>query len=128
MGQQDLKVPGACYTGRVFSRPQIPEVTADAVTDDMFVLDVREADEWTAGHASSAVHVPMMEIPVRLDEVPRDRDVLVVCRVGGRSAQVVAFLQAQGYDRAVNLEGGMFAWQAAGRAVVADDGRPGQVV
>jgi rhodanese-related sulfurtransferase len=112
----------------VSTRPQIPEVAALAVTDDMFVLDVREPDEWTAGHVSCAVHVPMMEVPSRCDEVPRDRDVVVVCRVGGRSAQVVAYLQAHGWHRAANLAGGMFAWQEAGRPVVGDDGQPGRVV
>ena len=50
-----------------------------------------------------------------MDEVPRDRDVVVVCRVGARSAQVVAYLRANGWDRVANLAGGMYAWQAAGR-------------
>lgn len=108
----------------MFPRSQIPEVTAAAVDDDAYLLDVRDLDEWTAGHASGAHHVPMMEIPDRLAEVPRDRDVVVVCRVGGRSAQVVAFLRAQGFDQVKNLEGGMFAWHAAGRAMVTD--APGQ--
>lgn len=112
----------------MFPRPQIPEVTAVAIADDVFLLDVREDDEWAAGHAASAHHMPMMEVPGRLDEVPRDRDVVVVCRVGGRSAQVVAYLQAHGWDRAANLEGGMFAWQAAGRPIVSEGGQAAHVL
>ena len=72
-----------------------------------------------------AVHLPMMEIPARMDEVPDDRDVVVVCRVGARSAQVVAYLLAQGWDRVANLDGGMFAWHAAGRALGERTGRGG---
>jgi rhodanese-related sulfurtransferase len=112
----------------VFSRSEIPEVTAAAVGDDAFLLDVRDLDEWTAGHATAAYHVPMMEIPGRLDEVPQDRDVVVVCRVGGRSAQVVGFLRAQGWQRVANLEGGMFAWHSAGRPMVSEDGRQARVI
>ena len=110
------------------SRSQIPEVGPAAVVDDTFLLDVRELDEWTAGHVSAAHHVPMMEIPARLEEVPTDRDVVVVCRVGGRSAQVVAFLRSRGWQRVANLEGGMSAWQAAGRPMVSEDGHEARVL
>jgi rhodanese-related sulfurtransferase len=107
---------------------QIPTVTVAEVTDDAYLLDVRDPDEWEAGHAPAAVHLPMMEVPGRLAEVPDDRDVVVVCRVGSRSAQVVAYLRAQGRERAANLDGGMFAWQAAGRPVVDDNGGSGIVL
>jgi rhodanese-related sulfurtransferase len=89
---------------------------------DAFLLDVREDDEWTAGHAPGALHVPMMEIPARADDVPTDRDVVVVCRVGARSAQVVAYLRQNGFDRVTNLDGGMADWEAAGRPMVSEDG------
>jgi rhodanese-related sulfurtransferase len=117
-----------CYTEQVFPRSQIPEIAPAAVDDDAFLLDVRDQDEWTAGHATDAHHVPMMEIPVRLAEVPTDRDVVVICRVGGRSAQVVAYLRGQGWERVANLEGGMFAWHAAGRPMESDDGQPARVL
>ncbi len=67
-----------------------------------------------------------MELPARLDEVPTAQT-LVVCKVGGRSAQAVAYLRAQGRD-VVNLDGGMLDWQAAGRPMVSDTGHPPQVV
>lgn len=100
----------------------MPSVRIDAVPADAFLLDVREDDEWVAGHAPGAHHVPMMQVPGRLDEVPPDRDVVVICRVGSRSAQVVAYLQANGWGQAVNLDGGMQAWTAAGKPMVSEDG------
>jgi rhodanese-related sulfurtransferase len=107
---------------------QIPEVEAADVVDEAYLLDVREVDEWAAGHAPSAHHVPMMEIPRRVDELPADRDVVVVCKVGARSAQVVAYLRAQGFERVANLGGGMHSWAAAGRPVVRADGHAGHVL
>ncbi|GAA2330522.1 rhodanese-like domain-containing protein [Dactylosporangium salmoneum] len=106
----------------MFRRPSIPAVAAVDVAEDAYLLDVREDDEWTAGHAPGAVHVPMMQVPARIDDIPEDRDVVVVCRVGGRSAQVVAFLQQNGRDRTINLDGGMQSWAAAGRPMVSEDG------
>lgn len=106
----------------------VPTVTVAQVTDDVYLLDVRDPDEWQAGHAPQAVHVPMMDIPARLAELPEDGDVVVICRVGGRSAQVVSYLLQQGRANASNLDGGMFAWQAAGRPIVLDDGTPGRVL
>ncbi|MEV4130778.1 rhodanese-like domain-containing protein [Dactylosporangium sp. NPDC049742] len=100
----------------------MPTVTVDEVAADAYILDVREDDEWTAGHAPDAHHLPMMQIPTRIEEIPADRDVIVVCRVGGRSAQVVAYLQQQGLTRATNLDGGMSDWAAAGRPMVSEDG------
>jgi len=107
---------------------QVPEVAVREVADDAYLLDVRDDDEWAAGHAPDAHHLPMMEIPVRLDEVPRDRDVVVVCRVGSRSAQVTAYLRANGWDRVLNLAGGMAAWESAGRPLLGEDGRGARVL
>jgi rhodanese-related sulfurtransferase len=106
----------------------VPTVTVADVTDDAYLLDVRDSDEWAAGHAPTAVHLPMMEIPGRFGELPADRDIVVVCRVGSRSEQVAAYLIAHGRDRVTNLEGGMYAWHAAGRPIVAADGDAGFVL
>ncbi|WP_433530514.1 rhodanese-like domain-containing protein [Micromonospora sp. CA-263727] len=108
--------------------PQIPTVTIPEITDGTYLLDVREDDEWAAGHAPSAHHLPMMELPARLAEVPTDQDVAVICRSGGRSAQVVAYLMRNGWEQVRNVEGGMGAWDAAGRPVVGTDGQPGRVL
>jgi rhodanese-related sulfurtransferase len=103
-------------------------VTADQVTADAYLLDVREPDEWTAGHAPGAHHVPMMEIPARMSEVPADADVVVVCRSGGRSGQVVSYLMNNGWDNVRNLDGGMQMWAASGREVVSENGQPAHVL
>jgi rhodanese-related sulfurtransferase len=91
------------------------------------VLDVREPDEWAAGHVDGALHVPLGTLPLRLDEVPADATVLVVCRSGGRSAQATMWLEQQGRE-AVNLHGGMHAWAAAGRPMVSETGAPPAVL
>ena len=109
---------------------EIPTVTMSGVPDPLpaglTVLDVREPTEWAHGHIEGARHVPLMELPQHLADLP-DGQLLVVCRVGGRSAQATGFLVQQGVD-AVNLDGGMLEWEAAGRAMVSETGQPPQVV
>ena len=91
------------------------------------VLDVREPDEWEAGHAEGAAWIPMGEVAARAGELPSDRTIVVVCRVGSRSARVTSALLRAGYD-AVNLAGGMKAWASSGHPVVTDTGAPGSIV
>jgi len=81
------------------------------------LLDVREPDEWRAGHAPQASLLPMGQVAARRGDLPRDRRIVVVCRSGGRSAAVTGALRAWGFD-AVNLSGGMCAWNLAGLPVV----------
>lgn len=95
------------------------------VTDETYLLDVREEDEWLAGHVEGSVHIAMSELLPRVDEVPKDRDVVVVCKVGARSAQVAAYLAQHGWPDVRNLDGGVVAWVRAGRPLVReDDGVP----
>lgn len=101
---------------------------AEDVPADAYLLDVREDDEWVAGHAPGAHHLPMMDVPVRMAEIPAEGDVVVVCRMGGRSAQVTAYLVNQGWDNVRNLDGGMEDWSARGRPVVSEDGTPPRVI
>lgn len=102
---------------------QVPQVTAASVPEGVLLLDVRENDEWAAGHAEGALHIPMSEFVGRFGELTEraaeNERVYVVCRVGGRSAQVAQYLLQQGLD-AVNVDGGMQAWESAGRPLVAD--------
>ncbi len=98
----------------------LPTVDPRSVGDDL-LLDVREPDEWAAGRAPSAVHLPMSQLPGRLAEVPADRPVAVVCRSGHRSAQVTAYLLAHG-RQARNLDGGMTAWVQQGLPLEAEPG------
>ena len=103
----------------------VHEAARAARSGEALLLDVREHEEWAHGRAPDAVHVPMGEL--RQDTLPRDRPVLALCRVGGRSAAVASALEQLGYE-VRNVTGGMLAWAAAGLPVVQDDGRPGTVV
>jgi len=100
----------------------VPSVTVDELPAEATLLDVREPDEWAAGHAPGALHIPMGELMGRLDELPADAPLYVVCRSGGRSARVTAYLNGNGWD-AKNVDGGMNSWHAAGRDLVGE--RPG---
>jgi rhodanese-related sulfurtransferase len=99
--------------------PAIPSVRVADLPADAPLLDVREADEWAAGRAPTSAHLPMSELAGRLGDLPDFDPLYVVCRSGGRSARVTAYLVGQGYP-AVNVEGGMQAWSAANREIVAD--------
>lgn len=90
------------------------------------LIDVREPDEWEAGHIDGALHIPMGQLGQRRDELAQDRTIVAVCRSGNRSGQVVAALRGAGYD-AENLDGGMQAWARADLPFVAEDGRDPRV-
>jgi rhodanese-related sulfurtransferase len=79
-----------------------------------FVVDVRTADEWNQSHIAGAILIPLDQLANRLAEVPRDREVIVVCRTGVRSAQGLTILKQAGYTNAASMTGGLAAWQAAG--------------
>ena len=100
----------------------VPGIEVDEV-GDLPLVDVREDDEWAAGHAPGALHVPLSELAGRSGDVPRDRRVAVICHAGGRSAQAVGWLNAQGWDT-VNVSGGMLAWERAGKPLSGPGGHP----
>ncbi len=79
--------------------------------EDIVLIDVREPYEWSTGHIEGATHIPMRDVPQRLAEIPKDKDVVMICRSGARSAHVQHhLLGAQGYTRVLNLTGGMQRW------------------
>ncbi|HEU0013587.1 MAG TPA: molybdopterin-synthase adenylyltransferase MoeB [Longimicrobium sp.] len=96
----------------------IPEITATELKARLdagrapAIIDVREPFEWDIGNLGpqGAVLIPLGELPARLDEVPRDRDVVLQCRSGKRSADALAYMRRQGYGRLWNLKGGILAW------------------
>ena len=92
------------------------ETFAQAHAQGAPVLDVREDDEWAAGHVAGATHIPMGDLPARLGELPKDGPIFVVCRSGNRSGQMADFLRQQGFS-AINVAGGMVDWEARGYAV-----------
>ena len=99
----------------------VPEVMSADLPAGIFLLDVREDDEWTAGHAPEAVHVRLGDLGVRAGELPRDREVYVICRSGARSAYAAQTLAAAGFST-VNVADGMTGWAVAGRPMVSADG------
>jgi rhodanese-related sulfurtransferase len=97
----------------------------DAFVGGAFLLDVREPNEWRAGHDPGAVHVPMGDVAPDHDAIPKDQTILVICKMGGRSAAVTDALTGWGYD-AINVAGGMTAW-AVEYPPVDDTGAPGYI-
>ena len=99
----------------------LPEVPAAGVPDDAWLLDVREDDEWAAGHVPGATHVPLGQLGARTAEVPQDQQIYVICRSGVRSARAAQALNGAGWQ-ALNVAGGMQDWAAAGRPMMTDSG------
>lgn len=105
---------------------KLPTVDAaaarDLVREGAVLLDVRETNEWNAGHAPQAAHLPLGRIGEASKKIRGGKRVVVVCRSGNRSRSATKSLLAMGYD-AVNLSGGMHAWASAGGQVVDRSGR-----
>ena len=99
----------------------LPEVTSADLPAGAFLLDVREDDEWTAGHAPGAVHVRLRELGARFGELPADREVYVICRTGHRSAYAAQALAGAGLN-AINVSDGMTGWAVAGRPMISENG------
>ena len=99
----------------------VPSVDPDGVPAAAVFLDVREPDEWQAGHIEEATHIPLADLPARIGELSPEDDLVVVCRSGARSGRAVAWLNQNGFDT-LNLDGGMVAWAAAGRKMVSETG------
>ena len=113
------------------SPQSVPTVTAGQVPvpvpEALLVLDVREDDEWQAGHIEGALHIPLSQLPARAGELGSATQVLCVCKGGGRSARATMLLRRSGVE-AVNLDGGMHGWAAAGRPMVSETGQPPEVL
>ncbi|MEP6696957.1 MAG: rhodanese-like domain-containing protein [Pseudonocardiales bacterium] len=101
------------------------EAAALAAGGEVVLLDVREPDEWAAGHAAAATHLPLGQL--RADSLTNETVIVAVCRSGHRSGQAAAALRSVGFE-ARNLIGGMQAWARAGLPVLRDDGTPGTVI
>lgn len=120
-----LGIMVALLVGFVLVKPSITSAREISVTQayekyqqQVWVLDVREIDEWNQGHIPGSTHVPLGELAYRLDEIPRDREIMVICRSGNRSLEAVNLLQDAGYNLAVSISGGLNAWSSSGYPVV----------
>nr|WP_206038697.1 rhodanese-like domain-containing protein [Rhodococcus sp. 105337] len=121
--------PAARATIGIVSFSDVPTVSVDEVPETSaaaVLLDVREDDEWALGHAPGAVHIPLADVPARLEEIDIDAEVYVVCRQGGRSLGAVQYLNRIGYD-AIQVNGGMVAWQKSGLPLVSDGDEPAKI-
>jgi phage shock protein E len=85
--------------------------------DDVVILDVREQSEYDAGHIPGVTLIPLSDVPNRLNDISKDKPVIVTCRSGNRSGQATDFLRQQGYTNVHNMTGGLNAWQQAGYAI-----------
>lgn len=98
--------------------PEIPEITPAELKQRLdagetpTIIDVREPNEWEIGNlqAHGARLIPLNDLPHRIDEIPEDGEVVLMCRSGARSGRALEYLRAQGRDRLVNLKGGILAW------------------
>jgi len=101
----------------------VPQVPAVQVPADAYLLDVREPEEWEAGHVPGAVHIPLGELGARYTELEQDRPLYVICRSGARSGRAAQALAGAGWD-ASNVSDGMVGWHAAGLPMTAGSGQP----
>jgi rhodanese-related sulfurtransferase len=96
------------------------EVSCDqletAIAENAFVLDVREDWEFEAGHAPTAHHIPLNSVPERLEELPKEQQIFIICKSGGRSMRAADYLLTQGFD-VVSVAGGTDGWIEAGKEV-----------
>lgn len=98
-------------------------VSVNDIPEGAAIIDVREDDEWAAGHIDGALHVPLGDLPTRLDDLPLDDDMYIICRTGGRSHRAVAWLSNNGFD-AFNVASGMGSWNLDhGKPIVSENGQ-----
>jgi rhodanese-related sulfurtransferase len=83
-----------------------------------YILDVREQFEWDSFHIPNSTHIPLGQLSQRLNELPTDREIVVVCRTGNRSQEGRDILLAAGWEQATSMSGGVVDWQAAGYPIV----------
>jgi rhodanese-related sulfurtransferase len=100
----------------------VVEAQRKVAAREAVMVDVREPGEWQAGHVADARHIPLGELAARLDELPRDQELLLFCRSGVRSDRATQFLRSQGYTQARNVTGGIIAWAQHGLPLT----QPGQ--
>jgi len=95
-----------------------PEISVDVAAqkyeDGVFFLDVREPHEWEEVHIPGAVLVPLAQLESRLSELPRDQEIVVVCRSGNRSATARDILRNAGFEQVSSMAGGMNEWAKSG--------------
>lgn len=92
-----------------------PDFVSEAATQGVHLIDVRTEAEVAQGVIGGAVHIPLHLLPLRAQDVPQDKPVVIYCRSGARSAQACAFMAAQGFKNMHNLAGGVISWARSGK-------------
>jgi rhodanese-related sulfurtransferase len=105
------------------SEQAVAQVPAAQVPAGGYVLDVREHEEWEAGHIPGALHIPLSELGARYREIASGQPLYVICRSGSRSDYAAQALAEAGWD-ARNVADGMIGWHAAGKPMTSDAGTP----
>jgi rhodanese-related sulfurtransferase len=108
------------------STASVPEIEVEALEAhrlDALVLDVREPAEYVHGHVPDSVNLPQADLASRLDELPRDRPVYVLCQGGFRSLRAARFLKQMGFEQVASVKGGTAAWSAAGKPLAGEEAR-----
>ena len=90
------------------------------------IVDVREPNEYNQLRAKGAVLLPLGRLNSRVKDLPRDREILLMCRTGGRSSNATQFLAANGFEHVTNVNGGMVAWHNAGLPTTSGEPEPGE--
>ena len=103
------------------------ELAAAVAAGSVRVLDVREASEWREGHIAGALHLPGGTLPTRIDDVPADRPLAVVCGSGYRSTVAASLLLRAGREDVSNISGGMTAYRAGGHPIITDSASPSTI-
>ena len=97
-------LPGEISVGEAYSKYQ----------SGVFVLDVRTQEEWDDYHAPNTTLIPLDQLPARLNELPRDREIVIVCRSGNRSQEGRDILLSAGFTQVTSMRGGLSEWQTSG--------------
>lgn len=115
IGVAILIIPGLSSTNkRALAKEITPGQASEMRDSGAFMLDVREPDEWNAGHIPGATLIPLGELSRRLSEIPKDREIVVICRSGNRSAEGRDILLNAGFEQVTSMGGGMNKWASAG--------------
>ncbi|MCA1668560.1 MAG: rhodanese-like domain-containing protein [Thermomicrobia bacterium] len=115
---------------KLFAAPQheraavgVDEARRRVDAGEALLVDVREMDEWRAGHVAGAIHIPLGAVASRVAALPKDREILVICCTGNRSAMAQERLAQVGFTNVTNIEGGITAWAEQGYPVATGEGR-----
>lgn len=93
--------------------------TLDAGKEGIHLIDVRTEGEVARGVIGGATHIPLHLLPLRMDEIPQNKPVVIYCNSGARSAQACAFMNTKGFSNTHNLAGGILAWARSGKPLTA---------